>query len=237
LSLSVGFAQKQLNTSLPDDEFDYEEEFNYGLNWNTNGGLLGGGMLKYAKRYSTNSYWNVGLEIVNVKHNKELQRANRVTNSRFIPNKLNYLISTRPSVCHELVLFRKAPEEGVQVNFITSAGPTLCFIKPYYILYDESNNDPESAISIPFDPNKHNLNYVYGAGSPLDGLNKMRLMLGAHLKTSLSFEFGIFNGSVAGLEAGFTFERFGKNVPLMYAAPNNRSFSAAFITLYYGNKY
>ncbi len=220
-----------------EDEFEYESEFNYGINFNTNGGLIGGGMLKYATRMAPNRYHHFALEWVNVKHNKEVRRANRQTNNSFIPYKLNYFLPLRLSYGVEQVLFRKAPEEGVQVNAILAGGPSFGFTKPYYVLYDAENNNVDQARSVPYDPQRHNPSFIFGAGGPLDGIGNMKMQLGMHAKLGLSMEFGIFNNSVAGLEVGFMAERFGRNIPIMYEAPNQRAFSSFYITLYYGDKY
>ena len=123
------------------------------------------------------------------------------------------------------------------MNFILAGGPSFGLLKPYYILYDEINNNYDNAVSIPYVPEKHNPIFIYGAGGPFDGFDKLKVMLGAHIKDSLSFEFGIFNTSVAGLEFGLAADAYGRRAPIMYAAPNQRTFGSAFFTLYYGDKY
>jgi hypothetical protein len=218
-------------------EPEYEEEISYGINWNTNGGLIGGGMFKYARQLSNNRYHSFGIEIVNVKHPKELTYPNR-NNTNFIANKLNYLVSVRPQYGREFILFRKAPEDGVHLNAIIAAGPTFGVIKPYYIQYEDPTKPADGPVTVPYDPAIHSLNRIDGPGSPFDGLDRLSLVMGMHAKASLSFEFGKFNSSLIGAEIGLLGEVFPKKIDLMSGgAVNKSSFGSAFFTLYYGNKY
>lgn len=221
-----------------DDSFEYDRETVYGLNLNTNAGLLGGLAVKHARRIDAKRYHSFGLEIVNVKDAKEVRVANRINNNSFLAYKLNYLFAVRPNYGQELILFRKAPDDGVHLNLVVAGGPSIGLLKPYYILYDEVfNNDPNRAVSVPYDPQKHtSLSNIYGAGSFFDGFDRLKPIWGAHLKTALYFEFGVSNTSVVGIESGFMFERYNQKVPLVYQVNNRQFFSSAFITFYYGSK-
>ena len=53
------------------DYFEYQNEILWGINKNTNGGLIGGINLKFANKIEDNTYRIYGIEIVNVKHPKE----------------------------------------------------------------------------------------------------------------------------------------------------------------------
>lgn len=220
-----------------EEELEYEEEITYGINWNTNGGLIGGFMFKYAKSLSLNHYQSFGIEICNVKHPKEITYPNR-NSTNFIANKLNYLLAVRPEYGHEFVLFRKAPEDGVHANAIIAGGPTFGVLKPYYIQYQDPNHPNDGPTSVPYDPAKHPLSSIQGPGSPLDGLDMLKVVLGVHAKASVSFEFGRINSSVIGVELGVLGEVYPKKIEIMSGgAANKSSFGSAFFTLYYGNKY
>lgn len=226
-----------------DDETatSYEREFNYGINFNTNGGLLGGVAFKYAWQRSPAWYNRVSLEIVNIKHPKEFRARGAI--SSFIPNKVNYLFAVRPSFGQEYVLFQKAPEEGVQLNLVFGAGPTLGLLKPYYILYAEQPNDG-LAVSRRYNPSL-NSNNIVGAGRPLDGIDEISLLPGFHVNGGLAFESGRNRNSVFGLEGGFMLEVYTQRVPLLGFNPNAigpnilknpQWFNGLYLILYYGNK-
>lgn len=227
-------AQKEVPAE--EDEFFYDTELTYGINFNTNGGVIGGVAGKYAIRINEKWFHHIGLQLLNVKNPKEERLTNTTTNQSFIPLKMNYLLVLRPQYGREYILFKKGPEDGVHLNAIFAAGPSFGLVKPYYILYSTTNaND---ALSVPYDPALHrkNLNNIYGAGSFFDGFNTMKVKLGLSLKAALSFEFGSVNSNVIGVELGTIVETFGQKIPIMDVAPNRATYTSGYITLYYGSK-
>lgn len=227
-------AQKE--APAEEDEFYYENELTYGINFNTTGGLVGGLAGKYAIRIDNKWYHHIGLELVNVKNPKEERVSNPQTNQSFIPQKMNYLFVVRPQYGREYVLFKKGPEDGVHLNAIAAAGPSFGLLKPYYILY--SATGANDVLSVPYNSGLHrrNTNNIYGSGSLFDGFNELKVNLGLSLKLALSFEFGQFNDNVIGIEVGGVAEQYGRKLEIMDVAPNRSFFASGFITLYYGNK-
>jgi hypothetical protein len=225
------------------DELSYNEEFIYGVNFNTNGGLIGGVDFKWARAKGKKQFESFGLELVNVKHPKEYRFRSQETGNSFIGYKTNYLISLRPSYGREFSLFRKAAEEGVHINFIVAGGPSLGMLKKYYVLYQDFPGS-SSFTSIPFTADLE-LGQINGPGPFSDGLNQMKFTPGFHIKTALSFEFGQIKNSVAGLEVGFLFEQFTRKQELMASKLNSAStsflksgtFTSTYLILYFGKKY
>lgn len=225
----TGYAQE--------DEYDYQREYIFGVNFNTNAGIIGGLMFKHARSISQNQYQSFGIEVVNVKHPKELRRFSPITGNSFIPGKAVYLFAVRPQYGREYILFRKAPEDGVQLNAILAGGPSFGVTKPYYILYSDAR-DPNRAVSVPYDPNRHpSIEQIYGTGNILEGFDQLKVTLGAHVKGGLSFEFGRINNSVMGVETGLMLEAYTRKINIIPTAQNKSVYSSAFFTLYYGNKY
>ena len=218
------------------DELAYSEEFTYGVNFNTNGGLIGGLDFKWAKALGSRRYHCFGLGFVNVKNPKENRFRDDATGNTFLAYKTNYLFVLRPFYGREFILFRKASEEGVHINAIFSAGPSLGFLKPYYVLYLENPSNPNTAASLPYTENL-NINQIYGVGNLTDGLDQTKISLGIHAKAALSFEFGQIKNSVVGLETGLVAEKFSKEQKILAFAANRSFYTSAFITLYYGRKY
>ena len=86
----------------------YSKEFTGGINFHTNGGLIGGAMLRYSKKLnrgefkassattpgvggatvlnipSDKLFWHVGLEVSFIKNPKELRYLNPTTNNTYI---------------------------------------------------------------------------------------------------------------------------------------------------------
>ena len=218
------------------DDLAYNEEFTYGINFNTNGGLIGGVNFKWAMDKGPKQYQSFGFELVNVKHPKEYRFRSLETGNSFLGYKTHYLFVFRPFYGREFTLFRKAAEEGVFVNLILAGGPSLGMRKPYYILYRDNPSQDSPYSSIPYNSTA-NLGQINGVGSFSDGLNNMDYSLGVHAKIALSFEFGQIKTSVAGLEVGLMVEKFAKEQQIIAFAINSSLFTSAYISLFFGRKY
>jgi len=235
--LSGLFIMTAVSVSIgQDDEFDYSEEISYGLQVNTVGGLIGGGMIKYAKKANENRFRLLSLELVNIKHPKEVRGVASPNASSFIFGKSNYLLSLRPQYGQEFLLFKKASEEGVHINAVVASGLSIGLTKPYYVYYD-STNLSGTTISLPYTTNLRD-DYILGPGSFLDGINQISFHPGLHFKGGINFEFGRFNNNVVGIEVGFMIERFfSKSLVLMPRAEKINQFNSLYLTFYYGRKY
>lgn len=235
---SVVWAQFQDDSS----ENMYQSELVFGINFNTNGGLIGGGMIKYSQRLKTKErqYHSFALEIVNIKHPKEQISVSPFTGTSFIYGKTNYLFIARPQYARELILFKKAREQGVQVNFISAAGMSLGIASPYTIRYDDPrdpNDNPTEYVQ--FNPQIHkNPNYIRDTGGPFKGLGMAKINPGLNLKLSFSFEFGVIKSNVSGFEAGWNLDLFSQKIMIFnIVQPEGRSYySSIFLTFFFGGR-
>lgn len=213
------------------EDYEYTREFLWGVNKNTNGGLIGGFVLKYSTALTPTTFQSFGLELMNVKHPKEARTWN-INGNSFIYGKLNYLYSVRLQYGREKIFFKKAPQQGVQISGILAAGPTIGVIAPYYV--QVYVNQYES-ITVPYDPTVEYRN-IMGTGGIFQGLNESDVTIGANLKAAVSFEFGTFKSSVSGFEAGILLEAFPKKIEILPGADNNSFFTSAFITIVFGTR-
>jgi len=242
---------QQVAVAQQADDSDYDREFNYGINFNTAGGYIGGGFLKYAVQSKDDRFYTrYQLEIVNIKHPKEKRVAgNNNGSSSYAFAKTNFLFVVRPSYGKEMVLFRKAPEEGVQLNGHISIGPSIGVQKPYYVLYDLKDQfGIVNTLNVPYNPETVDNRNIQGAGRFLSGFDALKFTPGAHFRAGLSFEFGTFKSSVAGIDIGFVSEIFAKPMEML-SVPNQtgggvktnfkpiQTVNALYLTLYYGNKF
>jgi hypothetical protein len=223
------------NILAQNDELAYTEELVYGVNFNTNAGLFGGVAFKWARSKGEKQYHGFGIELVNVKHPKEYRRPAETGNT-FIEYKKNYLFSFRPSYLREWVLFRKAAEEGVHINFIAGGGPSLGILKKYFVLYRESNDPRSTYFSVPYTEDIE-VGRINGNASFSEGFNQLRISPGVHARAAISFEFGQIKNSVAGLETGFVVEQFSRKQEILAFAENRSFFTSFYLTLYFGKKY
>lgn len=214
------------------DDFDYETQFVYGINLNTQSGLIGGFAFRYSKAINETMYHSFSLELADVRHPKEQRRPSRLTGEFFVPGKRNFLYVLRPQYGREWILFKKAEERGIQVNAIGAIGPTIGIVAPYIIDYQFTN---EIVRTEQYDPAVHtSFEAVLGTGSFSERLSGAKIQLGGSLKTSIALEFSAFKGSQVGFEAGMMVDGYSKKVEIMGLAQNKQIFTSAFFTLFYG---
>jgi hypothetical protein len=211
--------------------YEYDKEFLFGINKNTNGGLIGGLALKVGTRLDDSQFSFWGIELSNVKNQKET-RYNTVLGNSYIFGKSNYLYAIRPHYGREIILFKKAPNQGVQVSALAAAGPTLGLVAPYFIEY--ALNRVETVVE-QYDPEKHQSRFnILGTGRLFQGIGQSQMAIGAMAKAALHFEFGVFKSSVTGLELGYLVEGYNKEIPLIPTTENSQFFQSAYFTFFYG---
>ena len=207
---------------------DYNTEITWGLNKNTNGGLIGGVVLKLARRTNDNLFTFYGLEIMNVKHPKEQRYLSQTSGTSFVWAKENFLYSIRGLYGKERLLFKKAPQQGVQISAVAGVGPTLGIIAPYYILY--------SGEYVQYDHRVHSRQGVQGSGKLFQGLGQSDLTIGLNAKAGLAFEFGSFKNNVAGIEVGLAAEAFPKKIILVPTQENRAVFTSLYVNMVWGTR-
>ncbi|WP_339868502.1 hypothetical protein [uncultured Algoriphagus sp.] len=227
LSFSIdSFAQRE-----DIGNYEYDKEYMFGINKNTNGGLIGGFVFKAGTRIDDTQFSFLALEFSNVKNPKEI-RYQTVLGNSYIFGKSNYLYSIRPQYGREIILFKKAPNQGVQVSALAAIGPTFGLIAPYYIEYAVNRVE---TVREQYDPEVHQsrLN-ILGTGRLFEGLGQSEFAFGANLKAALSFEFGVFRSNATGLELGYMLEGFTKEIPLIPTTENRQLFQSVYFTFFYG---
>jgi len=232
LTVSTGYSQELSSDS-------YSSEFIWGVNKNTAGGLIGGFVLRKSMRINDRLYESYGLELMNVKHPLESQYRSRLSGNSFILGKTSYLYAIRLQYGRELILFRKAPQQGVEIKAIGAVGPSIGLQAPYYIEYIRDGGS--DTFREQYDPNKHDAlncsrNCIIGTGYLLQGLHESQLKVGANVKLALSFELGTSKSNVTGFEAGFLLDAYASDIELMPTAENKNVFPTAFVTMFYGSR-
>ncbi len=161
--------------------YEYDKEYLFGVNKNTNGGLIGGISFKAGTRLDDSQFSFWGIELSNVKSPKE-SRYNTVLGNSYIFGKSNYLYAIRPHYGREIVLFKKAPNQGVQVSALAAVGPSFGLIAPYYIEYAVSR---VQTVTEQYNPEVHQSRFnILGTGALFEGLGQSELAIGANLKAA-----------------------------------------------------
>lgn len=242
-------------TAAPSDEQSYRRETVFGINFNTQGGLIGGVNVRSSRIIDDRRLWFWSLEGVFFKNPKEETFTNPYTGGSFTLYKSNYAFALRPSIGIQRILFRKAAESGVQVNGLLSAGPSIGLLMPYYISYDETwaarsgaggPSQSDVIVDAQYNPNSpvnHNANYIIDRAPFFSGISHTTVVPGVHLRGGLSFEYGRYRDAVAGAEVGFLLEAYTKRL-LTFDPPNSvdldklnkQFFPSVYLTLYLGHR-
>lgn len=235
-TLFIAFSLFSLSVSAQtQDSYDYTSEFTWGINKNTYGGLIGGFVFKKARKLNEKLLETYGLEIMNVKHPQEVRQNSTSTGNFFIYGKSNYLYAIRLQYGRDLILFKKAPQQGVEIKAVTAIGPTLGIVAPYYIEIRGSSDFATKREQ--YDPKKHtNVNEIYGPGRLFEGLGESDLKLGANLKAALNFELGTVKSQVTGFEAGMLIDAYTSKIVMVPTARNYAVYPTLFFTLFYGGR-
>ncbi|WP_461095673.1 hypothetical protein [Spirosoma luteolum] len=246
LSCLLGSGNALAQTSEPDDD-NYQRTTTFGVTTNTNSGILGGLSFRQTRRLPGDLFGlpqarYLSVEVVNVKHPKEIQTTSNFASSRYILGKENYLFAVRGQYGREIALFQRSGDDGMTVNGIVAAGPTLGIIKPYYVNVQEGNR----TVSVPYS----SLTQAGAIGAPIgpggffQGFGQSKFTVGLNVKTALSFELSTFRSNTTGVEIGFLTEIFPQKIVII---PNtgpgssredgNRSFfTSGYITLFFGSR-
>jgi hypothetical protein len=241
-------AQQTQALASSNEEPSYRKEFTYGINFNTRGGLIGGASVRSTRLLNQNwsRFWSI--EAVEIKHPKE-QKLTTQYGGTIVYGKSNYFFAIRPSFGVQRVIFRKAPDSGVQVNGLLSGGPSIGLLMPYYIGYDYSDrtsnpNGPATDVrNEQYDPVVHQEERNIVDRAPLfSGVGDTKPQLGAHIRGALSFEYGRYRDAVAGVEVGAVVEAYTKAPAIIRVAGlsdeslNDRFLPSVYLTIYLGSR-
>lgn len=234
-ALSTEIYAQRRSVKNEDTEEAYKTFTSVGVTTNTNSGILGGAVFRQSaalgsKMFGKNAYRYLALELVNVKHPKELSTQDFVTGARLVYGKQNYLFVLRPEYGREIALFSRQDDEGISISGIVAAGPSLGFEKPYMVQYQNAGR----VTTEPFNPDTKG--DIIGAGSFFQGFGKSKVVPGLHIKTAMSFELSAFRDNVTGVEIGFIAEAFSRKITIMADAQNKAFFTSGYLTLYFGSK-
>ena len=127
-------------------------------------------------------------------------------------------------------MYKKAPQQGVQINGNVAGGPTIGIVAPYYVLTAGGEQVVYDPVLYPTPQS------IQGSGRFLQGFGESKIVPGFNAKASLSFEFGAFKNNVAGVELGLMAEAYIKEIVLIPTQPNKSFFTSAFFTFFWGTR-
>jgi len=137
----------------------------------------------------------------------------------------------------DLILFSKAPQQGVEIKAVFAAGPSLGIVAPYYIerTVDNSIWTSRREQYNPSNPD-HAYSNILGTGNLFEGISDSKIQLGGNIKAAINFELGFLKSQVTGFEVGVLVDSYFKKVELMPSSENKAIFPTVFFTMFYGNR-
>lgn len=200
--------------------------------------------------WNDNVSWQHFLEvdIVSMKHPKQIKTINTYwANAKgYDYGKLNSVFLLRTGYGKERILFDKSDFNGIMVSLVGSGGLSVAFLKPVYleIIYEDVTGQSyvETERYNPENPN-HTPYSIFGGTTYFNGIDEMKLQLGAYLKTGINFEFSKKDEAIRSVEAGVCIDAFklGKNpilpivigneLPIMAIEKNKKVFPVFYINL------
>jgi hypothetical protein len=232
--LTIAIAVSTESQAQTQDSYDYQSEFIWGINKNTSGGLIGGFVFKKARKRSERVLETFGLELMNVKHPQEVRRNSVISGNYFIFGKANYLYAVRLQYGRDIVLFKKAPQQGVEIKGVFAAGPSLGVVAPYYVEYFPTQSD-NFAVRGQYNAGI-DYSLINGTGRLFEGIGESKIVPGANIKAAVNFELGTIKSQVTGFEAGFLIDAYSKKIEIMPATKNYSVYPTVFLTLFYGSR-
>ncbi len=214
-------------SAFVDEEYQVENVF--GVKNATNGGFISGIFFRHSRMLQKDNLMHLGIEIANTKHPRETKETT-FTGSSFVFGKSNYLISIRPHYGREKIFFKKAPQQGVRISGMISAGPSIGLEAPYFVDLGRTAEQ--------YDPNNpnHTRNQILGNAGPFRGLFRSNVVLGGFAKVALTFETNSTKNKVFGIETGFMIETFTREIEIIPLATNQATFTSAYLAVYFGKR-
>lgn len=211
-------------------------DFIVGLNFNANAGSTGWGLgFDYAVQ-KTYKYRNTfGFTLTNIRNPKEFKIYNNIGNSRgYYYGKLNSLVSFRPTYGGKLALFQAKRENGIEISFKWSLGPSIGLVKPVYLKIVKSGINP---VDEKYDPTVHNAEIISSRSPWTKGLSESKLRLGAFLKTGIDFNFSTANDKISGGEVGVMIDYFsGDPIELLFKNTGTQFYTSLYLQFNLGQK-
>ena len=191
------------------------------------------------KTYKKKKYFT--LDFVGMKHEKEYKIFGSIDESakRYVYGKLNSFLVLRPGIGGRKMFLEKLRDNGLQIAFNWSFGPSLGLTVPVYLEVLKINSFGEVVgFSIErYDPESHNIYNIYGRGPRSRGFLESKFHIGGFVKLACEFEFSDDRGVIKALEIGGVLDVYPQRIPIMSEIDNPFIFPTVYLSALIGAKY
>lgn len=189
----------------------------------------------------------VQISLQEIKHPKEQRsqslyppQVNFLSPKPYIFGKQNAFYTLQVSFGKRVLIGQKAERSGVEVNWIYQYGPTLGFLKPYYLdvyLTDNTRNPVSVRFSEEIRDRFLSRYHIFGASGFNSGLSEIQVNPGAHFRTGFNFDWNNFEEHITALEVGIGADAFLRRIPIMVDAPARYYTMYLYIGIQFGKKW
>lgn len=174
------------------------------------------------------------------KNPKEIKAKNPFfTNSKdYVFGKLNRFNAIHAGIGVQNVLNHKPYWGGTEIRYVAFTGLSLGMSSPVYLYIInfvpgtyETNLTTER-----YDPDKHNVDNIYGNGPFAKGFFNITPHPGVFGKLGLNFEFGNQDRKLRSLETGFCMEAYLNSVQIMSFNDPQRLFFSFYLGVHFGSR-
>lgn len=191
------------------------------------------------KTFKKKKYFTIDLLTMN--HEKEYKIFGSIDENakRYVFGKLNAFMVLRPGIGGRKILVEKLRDNGLQITFNYSYGPSIGLTKPVYleVLNIDSFGQVIGYSIEKYDPEEHNIYNIYGRGPWSRGFLEGKFHLGGFLKLACEFEFSDDRGIIKALELGGVVDAYPRRIPIMTEIENPFIFPTVYLSLLIGAKY
>ena len=241
----VIFHTKSSTSSRPKG-ISYQKEFSLGGKVSTSGwGIFG----DFTKNINADKSRTLYFEIQFFKNQKETKKINEFTLSSFgydspkpfIYGKQNSFFAAKAGYGNKILIGEKAEKSGFEIKFDYTVGPSLGFLKPYYLNVFYVDNDQVYLRTEKYSEENAGVfldaTSIYGSAGFSKGFNEISLIPGAFGRAGLKFDWATYDDFVKSMEAGIGADLYIKRVPMMILENNKPYFVYLYLSLQLGKKW
>lgn len=214
----------------------YKRQSIFGIQLRTNGY---GGFYEFGKMKTTRKTTIFRFDINEIKSQKQesLPSGGVFFGNPFVFGKENYFYPVTLGIGQQYIIGQKGNKNGVSVSAVYYGGVSLGLLRPYYI----EANDPNTGnnVTVKFTSADSSLFLgptITGGAGFFKGWDEIKLKPGAFVKAALRFDYGRFNETVSGIEAGISLEAYPENIPIMVFQNNQQLFFQGYISILFGRR-
>jgi hypothetical protein len=187
---------------------------------------------QFGKYAGASKVRTVSLEIVSIKHEKEVKSYNPVYDQgrSYVYGKVNAFYAVRIGLGKRFVKTRKLRKGAVALGWRYAFGPVVGLVKPVYLEIGYPTIPYDYVVSERYDPEDHGIVNIYGRSSGLNGLLEMTVHPGGFAQLALDFEYGGEREVLRMISVGVNLDAYLVAAPIM--AERFEQNSRLFFTLF-----